>query len=69
MGKIKAQWGKQLEEIEGRMDAITAHYKEVLPLGDYLDHLLDFWEMDYLQDFEVGIIEYHEHLLFLVESK
>jgi len=68
MGLIKEQWGKQLEEIEGCMDAITVHYGEILPLGDYLDHLLDFWTKDYLEDFAAGIVEYHDHLLFLAET-
>lgn len=68
MGKIKELWGKQLEAIEQRMNAITAEYGHVLSFGDYLDHLLDYWTKDGLEDFTMGIIDHYEYLLELEEN-
>jgi hypothetical protein len=69
MGMVKALWGQQLEAIEKVMDKVTADYKEILSLYDYLDHLLDYWDREYLEDFEAGIVEYRDYLLFLAENK
>lgn len=69
MGMIKELWGNQVEAIEKRMDAITAHYGHVLSLYDYLDHLFDFWDREYLEDFEAAIVDYYDYLLFSSESK
>ncbi len=69
MGMIKALYTNRLEAITNVMDEITKEYNEVLSFYDYIDHLQDFFEMDELKEFEIGILDHFEFLDWTQENK
>ena len=69
MGMIKALYTNRLEAITNVMDEITKEYNAVLSFYDYIDHLQDYFEMDEIKEFEVGILDHFEFLEWTQENE